>query len=92
MDPIGLEAIKTAAFTILGVLFQAARAQKSVPNAVAWLGLGVACIGAYIWATPAWMAMDWRVSLLALYGFVMAARGAASTSKDVGAMPASNTK
>lgn len=92
MDPVNQEAIKASAFTLLGYVWQWARAHKAIPDWLSWVAVGSACVAAYVWATPGWQYADWRGTLLSLYGFVLAARGAASTSKDVLLAPPANTK
>lgn len=87
MDPAGLEALKTAAFTVLGVIWQKWRVNPAWPDWLAWVVIPSSCVLAWLWATPGWYGGDWRMTLLSLYAFVMAARGSASTAADAGIVP-----
>ena len=90
MDPVALEAIKLAAMTVLGYVWQLTRANPKFPNWAGWVMFGTACIGGWLWSTPAWDAGDWRVTVLGLYTFVLAARGAAAGLKDARLAPPSS--
>ena len=89
MDIAQLEALKVAAMTILGVIWQRWRLNPSWPNWVAWIVIPASSVAAWLFATPGWNMGDWRLSILSLYTFIMAARGTASTTADFGVLPRS---
>jgi uncharacterized membrane protein AbrB (regulator of aidB expression) len=72
-----------------------ARAPKSIPAWVTWVGIAIAGVGVYIWVTPdvgKVFAENWRAGLAGLITFLLQIRGSASTSSDTRLAPATDSR
>ena len=79
----------------VGLVWQWARGPKRFPNWASWVVFGLAAVGGYVWATPDALGAfraDWRTALFALASFVLAARGAASSSSEARIAPKTNSQ
>lgn len=80
---------------IMGYVWQWARSQKKVPNWLSWAAFGGLAVAVWFWVTPTAgvdVSTDWRKALCAVVSFILGVRGAASTSSDTKAAPATNSK
>ena len=87
VDPMVKAAIQAAAATVLGYVWQWARAQHSIHNAVSWVGFAVAAAVLYVWQDFSIAEADWRATGLGIYTFILSARGVASTSSEIKVAP-----
>jgi hypothetical protein len=91
----GVPEIKAGVAIILGLLMQNARAYKGLNNWLVWVGVAVASIVFWIWATPDALhafQSNWRTAAWSIVMFAAAAGGFGKFSKDAKAAPAADTK
>lgn len=79
---------------VLGYVWQWVRSFARVPNWVSWPVMGLSAIAVYVWITPTvvtdWQA-NWRFAVAGCVSFILAARGAASTTSEAKAAPQTNS-
>jgi hypothetical protein len=79
---------------IMGYVWQWTRGLKKVPNWVSWTIFGLSAMLLYVFATPGFeetFAKSWRTALAGMISFLLAARGAASSSSDATVAPKTNS-
>ena len=79
----------------LGYVWQWVRAPKNVPNWVSWGAFAGVSVLLWVWMTDdagKQLATSWRAAVCQIVSFILAARGAASSSSELKIAPMTNSK